>query len=102
MENINKPYVKQYDEKGLLINPITKNEPYLHEFKNGFQRRQNLKESRFFTNRKTCPILVIGKFKFKKVQQFTFHVKGENEGKLKIINHYLPVIYKVKKKDEKD
>ena len=27
----NKPYVKQYDENGVVINPITKESPYLHK-----------------------------------------------------------------------
>ena len=30
MEAILKPYVKQFDEKGEVINPISKNRPYLH------------------------------------------------------------------------
>ena len=30
MEAILKPYVKIFDEKGTLTNPISKNKPYLH------------------------------------------------------------------------
>ena len=29
---MNQPYVKQVDETGLVLNPITKSEPYLHRF----------------------------------------------------------------------
>lgn len=29
---MNKPYVKQYNDEGVLLNPITKNEPYVHQF----------------------------------------------------------------------
>ena len=29
---MNKPYVKQLDENGIVLNPITKEEPYLHRF----------------------------------------------------------------------
>lgn len=28
---INKPYVKRYDSNGTLLNPITKENPYLHK-----------------------------------------------------------------------
>ena len=30
MEAILKPYVKQFDEKGIVTNPISKYRPYLH------------------------------------------------------------------------
>lgn len=30
MESILKPYVKQFDKNGVLLNPISKYKPYLH------------------------------------------------------------------------
>jgi len=30
MNEIKKPYVKAYDENGIIKNPITRTEPYLH------------------------------------------------------------------------
>ena len=38
----NKPYVKQYDKSGLLINPIDQHNPYLTQFKT----QQSIREDR--------------------------------------------------------
>ena len=35
----NKPYIKQYDEMGKLLNPISKNSPHLTDGMNRSQRR---------------------------------------------------------------
>lgn len=40
----NKPYVKKYDGNK-LINPISKDKPYLHKFKTTAQQKSILKES---------------------------------------------------------
>ncbi len=39
---MNKPYIKEYDEKGILINLITKDNPYLH--RNNSNRGKSMKE----------------------------------------------------------
>lgn len=30
---MNQPYVKKFDDNGTLLNPITKDKPYVHQFK---------------------------------------------------------------------
>ena len=39
----NKPYVKQYDAQGNLINPITKSNAYKHDYLNR-QRKNEIKD----------------------------------------------------------
>lgn len=36
---MNKPYVKQFDENGVLLNPVTKSNPYFSPYPNRRQRR---------------------------------------------------------------
>ena len=38
----NKPYVKEY-KNGLLVNPITKDKPYLHKYLTTIQQKELLK-----------------------------------------------------------
>lgn len=40
---MNTPYVKRYDSTGNVINPITKDTPYLHFFPNRSMRRKRYK-----------------------------------------------------------
>ena len=75
---MNEPYVKKYDEKGLLLNPIVKN--YLHVSNNRKTRREGKQKSRFIGNGKNFPLAVYGRFKYKKVLQLL-------EGKK--IEHYI-------------
>ena len=52
MEAIFKPYVKKFDEKGTLTNPISKQNPYLHhawrDEKGVLHQYQNRRERRAF------------------------------------------------------
>ena len=53
---MNAPYKKQYDKNGILLNPITKEEPYLHAPHPAFNRKGSfrnwaLKVNKFFTGR---------------------------------------------------
>lgn len=58
---MNKPYVKQYDENGEVINPITKDSPYLHSFNNGaFRRKLNRGKYKIITNFKTGEFIKFG------------------------------------------
>jgi hypothetical protein len=43
MTHQNTPYVKIYDEKGILTNPITKHKPYFSSPQNRKARREHLK-----------------------------------------------------------
>jgi hypothetical protein len=38
---MNKPYIKQFNQYGEVINQITKEEPYLHQFPNKRQRNMS-------------------------------------------------------------
>lgn len=84
MEEINVPYVKEYDSNGILINPIKG--LYKNEYKNRKQRRDYLHKNRFANNKKTAQIVVIGRFKFKKLRQLVACANKE----FKYINHLLP------------
>ena len=46
---MNKPYVKQFNSEGELINPITKANPYINYFKSN---RGNNRKHRVINNRK--------------------------------------------------
>lgn len=46
---MNTPYVKKYNKEGILINPITKEKPYINYFSNRKQRNQ---KTRVKNNRK--------------------------------------------------
>ncbi len=39
----NKPYVKKYDGNGILINPITKDKPYLHVTRTTSSQKEDFK-----------------------------------------------------------
>ncbi|WP_339896469.1 hypothetical protein [uncultured Algibacter sp.] len=80
----NKPYLKKYSENGLLINPITKEKPYLNLFRTSKSKRDELKESK--NNSKSYRLVVtnLGKGLFSKVtfrrvvfiDDFTYQFKG--------------------------
>lgn len=63
---MNKPYVKQYDENGLVYNPITKSKPFLSKSPNRSTRRYN--GGREMGNKKGISLVVtkIGRYKFLK------------------------------------
>lgn len=65
----NTPYVKQFDEKGLLINPIQGS--YKSTGPNRQQRKAALKKERFmnFSKKGGSNLVVIGRMKFRKFVQ---------------------------------
>lgn len=86
MEEINVPYRKQYDAMGNLLNPI--NETYKSEHRNRKQRRAYLQKERFANNKNTAQMVIMGKFRFKKVRQ---RIADKYNGAIKFINHLIPV-----------
>ena len=66
---MNTPYVKTFDEQGLVSNEITKNNPYVNNSSNRKKRRELLQKNRFNGNKKGISISVIGGFKYKRIVQ---------------------------------
>lgn len=80
---INEPYVKQYNELGVLINPIVgKHET---QFNNRTSRREVKQKHRFFGNGKNTPLVILKDFKYLKYRQLELN----KEGKKKFIEHYV-------------
>jgi hypothetical protein len=87
----NTPYVKKYGNNGLVANPITKQNPYLHQHENTIDVRNSMKNSK--NNKKGIRLVVrnLGKGVFAKYKVVTqFFQKPNFKGK-KQINHYIPV-----------
>ena len=75
---MNIPYVKIYDENGILKNPIVGS--FLNPFKNRSQRREVKQKNRFFGNGKNLPLTVTKTVKYlrriqivgtKKIEHYT-------------------------------
>ena len=80
---MNTPYIKQYDDLGLVANPITKHKPYLHSSPNRRERRAEARKHQgLMGNHKGVKLTVIGKSAYFRVFQYT------PDGKR--ILHYLP------------
>ncbi len=79
---MNTPYIKQYDNNGELIDPITKNNPIVSLHPNRAARRK--KVLRFYGNGKNCHLTVTKISKHKRVMQFIL----PKEGNKKTIYHY--------------
>jgi len=62
--NKNQPYVKQYDNTGKLLNPITKNNPYLHQFPSEFKKRQEEKYIIVYHESLGWNKILVSKYKF--------------------------------------
>lgn len=77
---MNQPYVKKYDENGILTNPIET--VYTSEFQNRGQRRQ--KQKRFMNNRKGNKYTLFGQTLFSKRVQIVV-----TETCRKVIYHYV-------------
>jgi hypothetical protein len=58
---MNKPYKKIVDENGKVVNPITKESPYVSQFKSRQQRRK--KEPRFIGNNRGVSISYVDSLK---------------------------------------
>jgi hypothetical protein len=78
---MNVPYVKEYNDKGELLNPI--NGKYVNYFPNRQQRKPN--RQRFFNNKKTSQLVTLGNKVYYKVLQY----ETDKEGKEIKIEHYL-------------
>jgi len=78
---MNVPYVKQYDENGLITNPI------VGKYTNNFLNRSNRREKppRFMNNSNSTHIVVNGGIRYLKSLQ----KEVDKEGKLKYIYHYI-------------
>lgn len=59
----NKPYVKEYDENGILVNPITKENPFSNVAPSN---RGNNRKSRFMGNTSGAKLVVGRAFKYRK------------------------------------
>lgn len=68
----NQPYVKQFEENGILLNPI--NRIYQNQGRNRKQRRQ--KETRFMGNGKQFPLTIFGKHRFRRTIQLIIDAAG--------------------------
>lgn len=77
----NKPYVKQYDERGVLTNPI--NGEYLSLFKNRSQRRG--KATRFIGNQKGHSLTTTNSTAYHRSIQYVLLRSGQT----KQIEHYI-------------
>ena len=87
---MNTPYVKKYDKKGLLINPIDKG--YKSVFENRSQRRQSLKKKRFHGESKNHHLTVVLTKKYSRVRQIIQVVNPKTKeltGEKRVIEHYL-------------
>lgn len=78
---MNTPYVKKYNEKGELLNPIKGR--FINRFPNRMQRRLRFKDNRFTNNSKGTKLVVIGSNKFYQQVQVEYDEKGNR----KLIEH---------------
>lgn len=62
-------YVKKYNQKGELVNPITKVKPFLNSGENRKKRREGLQKVRFIGNVKHGSLSVIGGYKYRRCLQ---------------------------------
>lgn len=80
---MNLPYVKKYDTKGNLLNPITRF--YSSEFDNRAKRREHENRTPFHGNGKNFHLTVVKTIKYLRHRQI---IKLKN-GETKTIEHYL-------------
>jgi hypothetical protein len=99
MNNKNQPYIKQYDQNGKLLNPLSvyENEEYESKFPNRKQRRAFKNQPRFIGNNKGTKLILIGQYKYKKAVQI---VNGKDAGKK--VEHYIPCFKSDKKEEGND
>lgn len=78
---MNTPYIKHFDENGVLKNPIIGS--YLNHFQNRRKRRQ--RPERFYGESKNHHLTVGESSKYLRVRQ----IERDENGKRKTIEHYL-------------
>lgn len=86
---MNVPYVKEYDENGVVTNPIRGS--YMSEGKNRAERRKSMQKQRFHGESNNCHLTVTSTHKYKRVRQ-AIKCKDKNgnyTGETKVIEHYL-------------
>lgn len=81
---MNTPYVKEYNEEGIVSNPIK--EVYTTKGDNRRQRRAVKQKSRFFGNGKQARLVVHKNGRYKKVVQY---VMDNDSDKINRIEHYI-------------
>lgn len=86
MQKRNVPYVKQYDDKGLLSNPI--NGFYKNEHPNRRSRRSTLNSGRFRGNHKGISLSVVDNGKYSTKYERVVQLVALGNNKFKTINHY--------------
>ena len=79
---VNIPYINEYNEKGKLMNPI--NGIYKHEFPNRQTRRQQANPIRHHGNGKNYHLTVVKESKFHRYLQHEIDKNGQK----KVILHY--------------
>ena len=80
---MNTPYVKEYDENGVVLNPIIGS--YKTESANRQNRRSHLQKDRFYGESKNFHLTVVGRKRYTRKKQ---RVSNGNGG-FKFIEHYL-------------
>jgi len=73
-----KPYVKQLDANGVVINPVSN-----HVWNGSNRQNRRAKEPRAFNNSKNCQMLVTKTYRWIKSVQFI----SQKDGSIKRINH---------------
>jgi len=86
MKNI--PYVKKYDEQGILLNPIKGSYP--NRFPNRIQRSKSHKKERFCGNGQNFHLSIVGGLKYFRREQVIIlkDTNGQPIGKEKRVLHY--------------
>lgn len=80
---MNKPYVKECDENGVILNPIIGS--YKTKFANRKSRRSHLQKERFYGESKNFHLTVIGNRRYTRKRQMV----SNGNGGFKFIEHYL-------------
>ena len=80
---INAPYVKQFDSNGTLLNPIKGS--LVSNFPNRKQRRQIKQKNRFYGESKNFHLTCDGEYAFLRHKQ----LENDKEGNKKTILHYI-------------
>lgn len=85
MSQKNIPYLKQFDENGLISNPIVGS--LINKFPNRKSRRSEIQKSRFHGESKNTHLSVNKYSKYLRIKQF----EKDKDGNRKFIEHYILV-----------
>ena len=86
---MNIPYVKQFDENGVITNPIIGK--YVNEYENRAERKKFKQKQRFYGESKNHHLTVVKSVKYRRVKQIIEckDKKGKLTGEIRVIEHYL-------------